>query len=133
MKKAFRGLAALLSLLLVQNPMLAHHSFTASFDVSKPVTLTGVITKVDWSNPHIYFYLDVKDNGGKTVNWVVQIAGPQSLLRRGWTRNTLHIRDLVTFTGFRARGDADVAAAREVVLPDGRKLFTGCTYDGGPR
>jgi hypothetical protein len=131
--KSFPGLVVFLGLLLVRTPMLAHHSFATSFDVNKPVTLTGVITKVDWTNPHIYFYVDVKDNGGKTVNWVVQIAGPQSLLRRGWTRNTLHIRDHITFTGFRARGDAYVAVAREVVLPDGRKLLTGCTYDGGPR
>jgi hypothetical protein len=98
--------AALLGLLLVRTPMLAHHSFAAAFDVRKPITFTGVITKIDWSNPHIYFYIDAKDNGGNTVNWVVQIAGPQSLFRRGWTRNTLRVHDRITVTGYRARGDA---------------------------
>jgi hypothetical protein len=133
MVRAFPGLVAYLGLLMVPAPTLAHHSFAAVFDLNKPLTLTGVITKVDWSNPHIYFYVDVKDNRGKVVNWAFQIAGPQSLLRRGWTKDTLRLRDRVTVTGYRARGDAHVAAAREVVFPDGRRLLTGCAYDGGPQ
>jgi hypothetical protein len=133
MIKGFPGLAACLGLLMIPAPMPAHHSFAALFDVNKPVTLAGVITKVDWSNPHVYFYVDVKDGQGHVVNWAFQIAGPQSLLRRGWTRDTLHLRDRVTVTGYGARGDAHVAAAREVVFSDGRKLLTGCAYDGGPQ
>jgi hypothetical protein len=133
MIKAFSGLAACIGLLMVPVPTLAHHSFAAVFDVNKPVTLTGVITKVDWSNPHVYFYVDVKDGQGLVVNWAFQIAGPESLRIRGWTRDTLRLRDRVTVTGYGARGDAHVAAAREVVFPDGRRLLTGCAYDGGPQ
>jgi hypothetical protein len=132
MNRILRGLAACLGLLLVPAPMPAHHSFAALFDANKPVTFTGVITKVEWSNPHIYFYMDVKDDRGTVVSWAIQIAGPESLLRRGWTRDTLRIHDRVAVTGYRARGDAHVAAAREIVFSDGRKLFTGCAYDGGP-
>lgn len=133
MIRTLPGLAACVGVFLVRIPMPAHHSFAAEFDVAKPVTLTGVITKVDWSNPHVYFYVDVKDSRGRVVNWAIQIAGPESIRRRGWTRDTLQLRDRVTITGYAARGDAPVAAAREVVFPDGRKLFTGCTYDGGPQ
>jgi hypothetical protein len=133
MKKTILSLAACLGLLLARTPLLAHHSFSAIFDVSKPVTLAGVITKVEWSNPHVYFYADVKDDHGKIVNWTFQIGSPQTLLGRGWTRETLRVHDRIAVTGFRARGDALVVSARDVVLTDGRKLFTGCTYDGGPR
>ncbi len=131
--RAFPGLAACLCLLSVPGLVLAHHSFAAEFDVGKPVELNGPITKIDWGNPHVYFYVDVRDKRGMVVNWAFQIAGPQSLLRRGWNRDTLRLQDRITVTGFAARGDAHVAAAREVVLPDGRKLLTGCAYDGGPR
>jgi hypothetical protein len=131
--KTFSGLVVCLGLLLVRIPMLAHHSFSAVFDVSKPVTLSGVITKVEWSNPHVYFYADVKGTGGKIVNWTFQMASPQSLVKRGWTRDTLRVRDHIAVMGYQARGDALVASAREVVLMDGRKLITGCTYDGGPQ
>jgi hypothetical protein len=132
MKVAITSLAVFFGLVLVQPPALAHHSFFAVFDSSKPVTLKGVITKVEWLNPHIYFYVDVKDSRGNTVNWAVQIAGPQSLARRGWTKNTLRTQEHITVMGYRARGDANVAAAREVVLSDGRKFYTGCANDGGP-
>src|ERR1700678_746832 len=102
MKKTFSGLVACLGLLLVRTPMLAHHSFSAVFDVSKPVTLSGVITKVEWSNPHVYFYADVKGTGGKIVNWTFQMASPQSLLKRGWTRDTLRVRDHIAVIGYQA-------------------------------
>src|ERR1700683_1500058 len=109
MKKALYGFAVCVGLLLVRNPMLAHHSFSAVFDVSKPVTLTGIITKVEWGNPHVDFYADVKDSRGTMVNWAFQIASPQALGKRGWTRDTLRVRDRITVMGYRARGDAAVA------------------------
>jgi hypothetical protein len=132
MKQAFPGSAGCLALLLVCTPMLAHHSFSAIFDPTKLVTLTGVITRVDWGNPHVYFYADVKDEHGVVVNWTFQIASPQLLVKHGWTRDTLRVHDHISVTGYRARGEASVASAREVVLPDGRKLFTG-SPDGGPQ
>jgi hypothetical protein len=110
LKQTVPGLAACLGLLLVRTPMLAHHSFSAVFDVSKPVTLAGVITKVDWGNPHTYLYADVKDNAGNIVEGTFQIASPQSLVKHGWTRDALGVRDHIVVTGYRAKGEASVAS-----------------------
>jgi Family of unknown function (DUF6152) len=112
-------------------PTFAHHSFSAEFDLTRKITLSGVVTKVEWTNPHTYFYLDVPD-GGKLVNWALETAGPNTLTRQGWRRDSLKVGDRVTVTAYRARDDSKVASAREVVVGNGRRVFAGSASDGGP-
>lgn len=128
-------LGALLALVLFLAcvPVFAHHSFAAEFDVKQPITLKGVVTKVDWLNPHIYVYMDVKDETGKTVNWSVEGAPPNTLYRLGWRKDTLKPGDSVTIDAFKAKDGTATANARQVLLPDGRKVFAGSTDDGGPK
>ena len=120
------------SALLTATPILAHHSFMAEFDQRKPVTLEGVVTNVDWTNPHTFFYVDVKDNAGKTVKWALETGSPSVLIARGWTRDTLKVGDRVKVYGYRAKDKETLAAARSLVLKDGRTLFGGQTDDEGP-
>jgi Family of unknown function (DUF6152) len=119
--------------LLLRIPLPAHHSFAVEFDVKQRVTLKGVVTKVEWTNPHTYFYVDVRGESGAVVNWAFETAGPNTLARQGWSRQSLKIGDQVTVTGYRARDGSPIASAREVVLSDGRKVFVGSTIDGGPQ
>lgn len=124
--------AVILGLILPGIPSYAHHSVGAEFDLSKRITLQGRVTKIEWMNPHVYLYVDVSA-GGKTDNWACETAGPNTLARQGWSRMSVKIGDRVTVVGYRARDGAYVASAREVVLADGRKVFVGSPYDGGPR
>ena len=123
----------LATLALIVGPLWAHHSFSLEFDAAKQITFKGVVTKVEWMSPHIYFYLDVKDGESKVVNWTFESAGPTALERRGWNRNTLKIGDRITVVGYRAKDDVHVASAREVVLADGRKVIAASPNDGGPQ
>lgn len=104
----------------------AHHAFTAQYDIEQPVSMTGVVIKIDWLNPHAYFYLDVTDEAtGETVTWANEMGSPVSLLRRGWTRNSLRIGDVVAVDGILARdGSASLNAQAIVLSSTGQKLFT---------
>jgi len=131
---AARKIACIVAIsFLAQLPLSAHHSFAAEFDPKQRVTLKGVVTKIEWTNPHTYFYVDVKDDGGSTVNWAFETAGPNTLARQGWNRKSLKIGDQVTVTGYRARDGLPIASAREIVLSDGHKVFVGSYADGGPQ
>ena len=113
-----------LALPLASAPALAHHSFAAEFDAKQPITLTGTVTKVEWTNPHVWFYIDVKDPSGKVTNWGMEMGGPNGLLRAGWTRNSMKAGDVVTVDGFKARSGNPIGNATSVVMAStGQKLF----------
>ena len=118
--------AAALGLWLVSMtlPALAHHSASAEFDAKQQVKLTGVVTKIDWVNPHTIFYMDVKDESGAVTNWGFELASPNGLMRQGWTRTVMKVGDQVTVEGSRAKNGNPIANARVVTL-NGRRLFAG--------
>jgi len=119
------SLGALVSLI----PLLAHHSFQAEYDATKPVTLSGVLTKVEWTNPHARFYVDVKDQNGNVTNWNLELASPNALRRLGWTRETLKVGEVVTVQGSLAKDGSKMANTRSIMLADGRKLLAGSSAD----
>ena len=124
MRTKFAAFAALFGVIVGTGSVLAHHSFAAEFDAGKPLTLKGIVTKIEWQNPHTYFYLDVTATDGKVVNWGMEMGSPNGLMRQGWTRNTLKIGDAVTVEGSAAKDGTNVGNARDVVLDaTGQRLF----------
>ena len=111
--------------LLSAASMFAHHSFSAEFDATKPVTLKGTVTKVDWLNPHIWIYVDVKDQSGKLAHWQCEGGAPNSLTRNGWTKDALKKGDAISVTGTHAKDATNTCNASQVTLPDGRRVFAG--------
>ena len=125
--------AAGASLLLACAPAFAHHSFAAEFDATKKVTLQGTLTKLDWMNPHIWMYVDVKDDSGAVAKWQCEGAPPNTLTRNGWTRDALKVGDQVTIDGVRSKDGTNTCNARSVKLPSGKSVFAGTADDGGPK
>jgi hypothetical protein len=119
-------------LLAAALPVLAHHSFAAEYDDKKPVTLTGTVNKVEFMNPHIWVILDAKDASGQSARWQCEGGPPNSLVRQGWTKNSLKPGDEVTIEGFRAKDGTNTCDSRSVKLPNGKRVFAGSADDGGP-
>ena len=117
--------------LLISRPVVAHHSFAAEYDATKPVTLTGSVTKVEWMNPHVYFHIDVKDTAGSVTNWSIEGGAPNTLYRAGWRKDSVKFGDVVTVYAYLARDGTHLANMRSAMLSDGRNLFGG-QNDGGP-
>ena len=126
-------LAAGFSLLPGALPVRAHHSFAAEYDSKKPVTVTGIVRKVEWTNPHSRMYLDVKDAKGVVTVWNFEFGSPNHLFRAGWTRNTVKEGDQITVEGWAAKDGSRLAQTRQVILADGRKVpgFASGTDSGG--
>ena len=114
-----------LGLFLLALPALAHHSFAAEYDAKRPVTLHGVVTKVEWFNPHARFIIDVKDESGKVTTWNLDLASPNALRRLGWTKDFLTVGGEVTVLGVLAKDGSKLATARSVTLADGRTMVAG--------
>ena len=131
MKIVGNVLAALGVAIAAAGPVSAHHSFAAQYDANSPVTLKGVVTKVEWMNPHARFYINVTDAAGKVVNWNLELASPNYLKRAGWSSTSLKEGDEVTVEGSLARSGANMANARLVTFPDGTRVFARSAQDGG--
>ena len=108
---------------------LAHHAFAAEYDDTKPVKVTGVVTKVEWTNPHVWFYLDVKDDAGRVVNWAFSGSPPGVLMRRGITKDAIKIGEVIHVEGFRAKDGSNNGSGGSVTFADGRKVFTSSLED----
>ena len=130
--KAGFVLALVLAVSGAATPACAHHSFAAEFDINKPVRLMGKVTRIEWSNPHTYFYIDVMDASGMVTNWAIEGPSPGALSRRGWQKGDLKVGDTVVVEGYRAKNGSNTANGRRVTLPDGRRLYGGSPGDGGP-
>jgi len=119
-------LAFFAAVLMMAAPAFAHHSFAAEYDGEKPITLKGVVTKVEWENPHMHFILDVTDEKGKVEEWKFEGFPPNMLVRQGWKRDvTLKVGDTVTVFAWKARNGLNQAHSREITLADGKKIFSG--------
>jgi hypothetical protein len=125
MRIKYLALLAAMGFLLAAVPAWAHHSFAAEYDSSQLLTLNGVITKVEWTNPHIYIHLDVKDASGKVTSWALEGYPPNTLKRTGFTRNVLKEGDTITITAYKAKDATNTGAGREVTFSDGSKKFAG--------
>src|ERR1700704_894426 len=132
MRAASRLLASVWAILLAAPPAFSHHSFAAEFDGTKPVTLKGTVTKVEWVSPHGWVYIDVKGPDGKVVSWAIETAGPNALLRRGVRKTDFPVGSEVVVSGYRAKNGTSTANASTFTVADGRELIAGSSGTGAP-
>jgi hypothetical protein len=128
-KLAFAGVV----LLLAAVPAMAHHAFSAEFDANKPIQLTGTVTKMEWINPHAWIHIDVKKPDGTVEKWMIEGGTPNTLLRRGFTKNSLAVGTEIKVDGYQAKDGSMRGNGRDLTLPDGKKLFLGSSGTGAPK
>jgi hypothetical protein len=133
MKTTSSVLAVSIALLVAQRTVLGHHAFSAEFDATKPVTLTGTVAKIEWTNPHAHIFVDVNDQGGTVTSWNFETGSPNALMRRGWSRSSLKPGDMITVSGYLAKDGSHLANARSVTLSDGRTVFAGSSVENQPQ
>lgn len=121
-----------MGLLLAAVPVRAHHAFAAEFDAKKPVKLRGTVTKMEWINPHAWIHIDVKDTDGKVTGWMVEGGTPNTLFRRGLTKDSLAVGTEIVVDGYQAKDGSNRANGRDITFPDGRKLFLGASSSDAP-
>ena len=131
--RALGFLTAAILLVALAGPAGAHHSFAAEFDSTKPVTLRGVVTRMEWINPHSWIHLDVKNPDGTVSKWMIEGGTPNTLTRRGFTKDSLKAGTEITVEGYRAKNGALRANGADLILPDGRRLFLGSSGTGAPK
>ena len=130
-----RGLIAVVvgaGLMVLPKPSAAHHAFAAEFDASRPVTLEGAVTRIDWLNPHAWLYIDVVESDGTKVNWAIELAAPNGLIRRGFNKDSVPIGTKVIVKGYQAKDGGKRANGAGVTFPDGRRVFVGSSGTGAP-
>lgn len=130
MRKCMFALGVVFALVVAAIPVVAHHSFAAEFDSTKPIQLRGIVTKVEWTNPHVWFYINVKDEAGRVTNWGAEMGPPHGLQGRGWTRTTMKIGDDVIVNGTRAKNGSFRVNARNVVMAATGKQYGAASSEG---
>src|SRR5262245_65953285 len=130
MRTATIGMLA--AFLLNAAPLWAHHAFAAEFDANKQVTLKGTIAKMDWINPHAWLHIDVKEADGSLTRWMIELGPPNSLLTRGWNKQSVPVGSDITIVGYLAKDGAKRANGRDITLPNGKQLFAGSSGTGAP-
>jgi hypothetical protein len=125
MRKRFIAFATLMGLIASTDSATAHHAFSSVFDPDRPLDVTGTVTRVDWMNPHIWFYLDIENEAGRVESWGFEMGSPNALVRRGWSHDSLQVGEVVNVAGWHARDGSLRGAVRSIVLASGEQLFGG--------
>lgn len=127
------GITCLAVLLMPAAPALAHHAFASEFDINQPITLEGTVTRVEWINPHSWVHIDVENDDGEVASWMIEAGSPNTLVRRGMSRDSIPVGTKVVVYGYRHRNGSNAANGRNVTLPDGTQLFLNSTGKGAPQ